>query len=280
MRPYLVAYLDQRLGEGWGELLAPSYMVMLSIAFLLGIGSIALLARQRPLQRRELFGALLWGWLGAMLGARALSALVMAAQVLTYTGEAEQFSRGMAAYGGFIGGAFFAAVRLRGKEKGAYFDVCAPALGLGTAFTRVGCYLAGCDFGRLSGEALAVRYPPASPAFMAHQEQGWLGPYANSSLAVHPTPLYECALGLLIFVISLAILLTYKGKRNGLVFAVAAALYAIGRIVVEAFRGDLDRGVFLGMSTSQLVSALVLLLVVAWVVRPMLQTDPSAAPAP
>jgi hypothetical protein len=47
------------------------------------------------------------------------------------------------------------------------------------------------------------------------------------------------------------------------VFVAAAATYAIGRIVVEVFRGDLGRGIYLGLSSGQLFSIGVLLAIAA-----------------
>jgi phosphatidylglycerol:prolipoprotein diacylglycerol transferase len=83
------------------------------------------------------------------------------------------------------------------------------------------------------------------------------------SLPVHPTQLYEAAGCLLI-----AVLLsrwTPKNKRfDGQAALIALAAYALLRSVIELVRAD-DRGVYLGVSTSQWVSAAVLVAVaIAW----------------
>lgn len=44
-----------------------------------------------------------------------------------------------------------------------------------------------------------------------------------------------------------------------MLFAAAAATYAIGRFAIEALRGDAGRGIYAGLSSGQIFSLLVLL---------------------
>jgi prolipoprotein diacylglyceryltransferase len=83
---------------------------------------------------------------------------------------------------------------------------------------------------------------------------------------VHPTQLYEAALGLLAGALS-AIPLA-RGRRDGSAFTVFLTTYAVGRFAIELLRGDQDRGHALSLSTAQWVSLVVLAaLAVAWAWR-------------
>jgi phosphatidylglycerol:prolipoprotein diacylglycerol transferase len=166
---------------------------------------------------------------------------------------------GLTAYGGFLGGALAGYLCLRGRAFWPLADAASPALGLGIAVTRLGCFLGGCDFGAVTAQPWAVRYPAGSLAFVAHAAAGWLGPYSTESLAVHPTPLYEATLGLLLGAVALWRLHRWRGPLDGRVFLGTAGGYAIGRFFIELLRGDTDRGIFWGgLSTSQLTSLAVL----------------------
>src|SRR6185295_2272611 len=67
---------------------------------------------------------------------------------------------GLVAYGGMIGG-FLASVyccRKRGIPLLQWADVSAPSVVLGTAITRIGCFLFGCDYGARSNLPWAIQF--------------------------------------------------------------------------------------------------------------------------
>src|SRR6185369_16308249 len=119
---------------------------------------------------------------------------------------------GLVAYGGFLGG-FVGSVLFchrRGISILAWADCAVPSLGLGLMITRVGCLLYGCDFGRPFDGPWAIHFPIGSPAFNQQRMQGMLVPYATQSLGVHPTQLYESALG---FALLIAMLVVRRYRR-------------------------------------------------------------------
>jgi prolipoprotein diacylglyceryltransferase len=99
--------------------------------------------------------------------------------------------------------------------------------------------------------AWGVRFPPGSLAALEHARRGFV-PHGAASLPVHPTELYEVAVGLIAAVLSAIRVL--RGRRDGRAFATFLATYAIGRFAIEFLRGDQDRGQALGLSTAQWVS--------------------------
>ena len=73
---------------------------------------------------------------------------------------------------------------------------------------------------------------------------------------VHPTQLYEASLGLLAAALS-ALVLRCR-PRDGSAFLAFLAVYGGGRFAIELWRGDESRGLYLGLSTAQYISLLIL----------------------
>ncbi|HUG52962.1 MAG TPA: prolipoprotein diacylglyceryl transferase family protein, partial [Vicinamibacteria bacterium] len=133
--------------------------------------------------------------------------------------------------------------------------------------TRTGCFLNGCDFGIPAAVPWAVRFPRdrvaagvrpgPSPAWQQHFETGAsfrgesVGAASAWSLPVHPTQIYEAALGVVLFAV---LLLVWRRKRfAGEVFLVLIIGYGLGRALIECFRGDALRGAVGPLSTSQVL---------------------------
>ncbi|MFY0605466.1 MAG: prolipoprotein diacylglyceryl transferase [Cyclobacteriaceae bacterium] len=111
---------------------------------------------------------------------------------------------------------------------------------------RMGCFLAGCCHGLPTESILGVTYTD-----LASQAEP-LG------VALHPTPLYEITMILLILIV--LIMVKRHKKFDGQLFMVYIILYAIGRSVIEVFRGDVRRGFIIEdvLSHSQFISLLVI----------------------
>lgn len=194
----------------------------------------------------------------ALVGARLLYVLDNATS-LSFFEVLQVRQGGFVAYGGFLGGALGAAwyCRRNGLLLRRFADTAAPALALGLCWTRVGCYAFGCDFGvplgsnapewlrRLGSFPRWTHGPLAyrgSPAWHQQVEQGLLSPFAEASLPVHPTELYEAVAGIALLALVLAL---WKRRRfHGQIFVALCVAYAALRFVIEALRGDAERGHF------------------------------------
>lgn len=106
-------------------------------------------------------------------------------------------------------------------------DIIVPALALGHAFGRIGCFMAGCCFGRQCSLPWAV-------TFQNEYASNLTGISLHTPL--HPTQLYESALNFLNFLVLFFIL--KKKKFDGQVFAFYIINYSIIRYFVEFYRGD------------------------------------------
>jgi phosphatidylglycerol:prolipoprotein diacylglycerol transferase len=140
------------------------------------------------------------------------------------------------------------------------FDATAPALAIAYATGRVGCFLVGDDYGLPTNAWYGIAFPNGAPPSTAGYFRS-LGvdlpaSISNSTvLAVHPTQLYEVALGLIMFAILWK--LSKRLMAPGRLFAAFMALYAVERFFIEFVRAKGDRIVW-GLSTSQVASILLL----------------------
>jgi phosphatidylglycerol---prolipoprotein diacylglyceryl transferase len=139
-------------------------------------------------------------------------------------------------------------------------DLLAPLGALGHAFGRLGCFLAGCCYGRPTSSPLGVPFPRGSLAHLEFLEAGRLaGPLAAATPPLHPTQLYEAGLLVLLYFLLLA-----EGPRkrfHGQLLVDYLLLGSAARFGIEFLRGDPDRGIgFLGpLSLPQVIALLVAL---------------------
>jgi len=151
-------------------------------------------------------------------------------------------------YGGFIL-ALGAAVIFTWKRKIpplAMADLAAPGIALGQAIAGIGCFLAGCCYGRLTNLPWGIAFSDPYTS----QNQG-----TPLHVSLHPTQLYEAGGAFIIF-----LFLMFRLSRkslSGRIVLEYLGLFSILRFAVEFFRGD-DRGFVLYglMSASQMIALL------------------------
>jgi len=160
--------------------------------------------------------------------------------------------------GGLIG-AFLAAfwyVRKRHMPPLATCDAFAPGLALGHAIGRVGCFAAGCCWGKPTAHFWGVTFTNPLARDLVGTPLG---------VALEPTQLIESAVELANFFL---LMWMFKRKKfDGQVFAAYLILYGVARYFIEFLRNDPGRGSVLGgiMSGTQLISiGLVVLGGVIW----------------
>lgn len=138
------------------------------------------------------------------------------------------------------------------------FDVAAPALSLGHLWGRLGCFMAGCCYGKPTDLPWAVSFPKRSVAYLEMLEKGILPPGAQATMPLHPTQLYE-VVGEALILAGLLVMARLK-RFHGQVAGLYLVLYAVMRFLLELTRGDQFRGGAIGFSTSQLIAVPLLLL--------------------
>ena len=236
------------------------YGTLLACSFILGWIVTMTLARRGGVSQSHAAGAFFATALSALAGARILYTLTNLSQFEDIATVLDFHGGGLVAYGGFIGGFLGAGLysRATGMSLLLWADAAAPAVALGLCITRIGCYLFGCDFGKPFGQAAPAwlravgtfprwDYPSlpigtGAPAWQRHVDQGWIDYDAVASLPVHPTQLYESAVGLVLFLCLLA--LWQRRQFPGQVLVSLAIGYGVARYVLELWRDDPERGAF------------------------------------
>jgi len=189
----------------------------------------------------------------------------------------EVWKGGLVFYGGLVAALVADYVYLRKARQHVWrvADLVAPAIVLGQAFGRIGCFLNGCCFGGVSTEGfpLAVRFPAfhneagvpvGGPAFLEHVRRYALPDNSAASLPVHPTQLYTAAC--LFMVSALLVVATPYKRRDGEVFALMCILHAATRLGIEFVRRD-TAPVLLGLNPGQLGALAVMVIGVALFLR-------------
>ena len=273
MHPILVT-----LPTPWGKLPIYSYGVMLGTSLIIAWYIIMWLgSRKDGLDREVMANCFIATAVSAIAGARILYILT---NLHEFHSAAQLFalrSGGLVAYGGFLGGLVgsWGYLKLKKVPLAPWADAVAPTLGTGLMFTRIGCYLYGCDFGKPLGpdapawlktlgtfphwnlgadaqQFVCAEAQQGSPAWVHHVKTMHLPMDAAASLPVHPTQIYESLAGLTIFGITM--LVWRRRSFRGQVILVAAMAYGLWRFLIEFVRDDPERGAAFGFSTSQLIS--------------------------
>lgn len=261
MRPHLVDWLDNFMSRPWAALIAPTWFTCVGLAGVLGVIWMLRNARRAKLDPGNAASAILWGYLAAVIAGIAIPMFIDTAGHLITRGRFSVHWSGMTSFWGYLAGflAVWWVTRRSGIELARFADLTAAPLGGSLILCRMGCFLAGCDFGKVSSGPLAMRFPSSSPAWQDHVRSGLLPPGRAESLPVHPTQLYEAGVGLAMIAVGLLISRTAWAKdRPGRTFLAVAATYGVGRIGVEMLRGDASRGLWLGLSSGQLFSVALL----------------------
>ena len=268
------------LGLGWRSgLLAEevrlplhSYGLMLALAFVVAIWLAqreAIRVGQDPQAVADLS---FWILVSALVGSRLYFILVnwndyfgSNAWLTTRAGRIPRlfalWEGGLVFYGGFIAAALTAWWYLRKKQIPflPYADTLLPSVAFGQFLGRIGCFGAGCCWGRAADPHLpwAARFPPESLAFQSLAQRPdpgrWLAPDHLHTVALHPVQLYESAGELLIFAF-LVFVLRPRKRFHGQVMAAWLMVYALLRATTETFRGDVERGVYMGLGAGQWTS--------------------------
>jgi phosphatidylglycerol:prolipoprotein diacylglycerol transferase len=225
--------------------LGPLTITGFGIAVVLGF-LIGQFVSERELARRgypdEPVGDVLIGALvGFLLGAKLYYAAVMGDWGAVFSRGGFVFWGGLA--GGVIGGTLVLVARRARLAR--VFDVAGISIAAGYAVGRTGCWAVGDDYGRPWNSPLAVAFPRGAPPSTARNlEQQFgidipAGVSPDTVIAVHPTQLYETALGLVMFFI-LWRLRDHK-HAEGWLFGLYLILAGLERFLVEFLRAKDDR---------------------------------------
>ncbi len=236
-----------------GNFAIPSYGLMIVLGILTAnLIAIPMLKRYK-LNGYDLIILEAYAFLGGFLGAKLLYFWVSRGDIdWSRILELDYFSQvmqgGFVFYGGLIGGimAVLLAGRLHRIETARYIRYLIFLIPWVHGFGRIGCFMAGCCYGRPYEGACAVVFPE--------------GAMAPAGISLFPIQLVEAVC---LLMISIVILILQLKKNISYTLEIYIISYAILRFVLEYFRYDEARGGFLMFSTSQWIS-IILVVIGVW----------------
>ena len=169
-------------------------------------------------------------------------------------------------YGGFLGALIASVIvmRIYKLEWWRTADAFAPGIIIGQAIGRLGCFSAGCCWGKPTDGICGVHFTergheltsvPIKVSDLTDLAQRGFWEQKLGSLSaplhLHPVQLYEVGAALVIFVILLV--MARKRRFYGQIVLAYAMLYAVARFIIEFWRDD-PRGGLLNLSTSQFIA--------------------------
>ncbi|MFC1567077.1 prolipoprotein diacylglyceryl transferase [bacterium] len=153
---------------------------------------------------------------------------------------------GLVFFGGLITTVIVSIIYLKKKNFKVFLigDICAPGIAIGHAIGRIGCFFAGCCYGKQTNSIFGVVFNNSYSL-------------APQGIKLHPAQLYE-------FLVLVAIFLALwfmrrKTKFYGHLFWMYICMYSFSRIILEFFRAD-HRGEFLFLSVTQFIAVLLLVI--------------------
>ena len=215
-----------------GDFSVSTFGLMLAVAFLVGSWIASIRMGEEGLEP-DSTTLLIYVMVGGIVGSK----IYFAVDVWLQTRQpfaSLLFSRdGITWYGGLIGATLLGAIgcRIHGIPVKTFADCTAVSGAVGQAIGRVGCFLVGDDYGRVTDVAWGMSFPEGAPP---------------TQEPVHPTQLYEIA-----WLLPVAALLWRRRRKSPFLFGEYVALNGIGRLVIEHWR--VNPKVALGLTEPQLI---------------------------
>jgi phosphatidylglycerol---prolipoprotein diacylglyceryl transferase len=247
-----------------------TYGLLLAISFLVGMYVMANQAKRDGLNVNRVYDLGLWVLGSALIGSKLL-------MVITEWDNYRDNLKGLFSldflrsagvfYGGFLGALIASVIvmRIYKLEWWRTADAFAPGIIIGQAIGRLGCFSAGCCWGKPTDGICGVHFSERGHELTSvpikvsdltdlAQRSFWEQKLGNLSapLHLHPVQLYEVGAAILIFI--LLLVMARKRKFYGQIVLAYAMLYAVARFIIEFWRDD-PRGGLLGLSTSQFIAA-------------------------
>lgn len=231
----------------YNEILTIGPVTIHGYGLMIGIGvMVALLMGDYRAKKKGLNGDLIYGLTVAtvILGFLAARILFIITEWSDFVKNPMAFitGSGFVVYGGIIGGilTIFGYCKWKKMDFLAYLDLMIPSVAIAQGFGRIGCFLAGCCYGKETDSILGVTFTNSH--------------YAPNHVKLLPSQLFMSAGD---FVLG-AVLLWYASKNptKGRISMLYLMLYSIGRFLVEFTRND-NRGTVGAFSTSQFIGIFV-----------------------
>jgi len=259
-----------------------SFGLMLVTAFYTCYGLLYLEMKRLKYDTEIASDIIFWSAVGGVLGAKIyylienLDRTIQDPMGMIFSGS------GLVFLGGLIGSIICVSIVLKNRNLPWYLfaDIIAPLIMIGYAIGRLGCFLVGDDYGLPSSLPWAVSFPEGLPpttisSFAAYYP--WIDTSGINSevFKVHPTQLYESAVGILLFLFLWS--RRKKNQRAGTMFFSYLLLAGIERFSIEFLRTN-EKYLFDTFSGAQMISFLMIFVGSYFLLFPILNTNVEKVP--
>lgn len=226
-----------------GPIKVHGYGLMIAIGVVLAFMIAEARAPKKKLDAERIWPLGIWCAVGGFLGAKLLYVITEFKSLFSGSLGFRDVLYGFVVYGGIIGGilAGFLYCKVKKLSFLKYFDIVMPSIALAQGFGRIGCFLAGCCYGKRTDAWYGMEFNHSV--------------YANmTGVKVIPTQLIMSAANFVHFFLLVWIAnKAFKAGKDGVVAGCYLLFYSIGRFLIEFLRDD-PRGGVGGLSTSQFIS--------------------------
>lgn len=221
------------------EITLGTYGLMAIVGFASAIGIAGLLGRKFNYSADEVVNYTLLTSVGGLAGAFTVGFILFLPQRIAH--GFFNFPPALVSWGGIIGGITTMAILWKKWHVDLFnlADLITPGFFVGLGMGRIGCFFAGCCFGRTTAHAIGVTFTdPMAPA-------------SHIAQPVLPTQLISA--GILIALGLIFIPIVLKRKIAGSCFTGMLLVYPVKRFIIEFYRAD-HRSFLFGFSDGQLFS--------------------------
>lgn len=230
-----------------GNLVLPSYSLMIVLGIMLSYGIAAIHCWKKSLSYKNVLILAGFGIGFGLIGAKVLFLIVSYKEIAwSHIFEIRYFLILLRAGYVFYGGLIFSIIAIVISAKvfkinlREYLLEFVYLIPFAHAFGRIGCFMAGCCYGRPYDGPFAVVFPEET--------------FGLAGVKLFPIQIVEA---IFLFLISFIVFIIIIKGKSCFSLSVYFVLYAILRFILEYYRYDYVRGFMFGFSTSQWISILI-----------------------
>lgn len=235
-----------------GPVELPTYGSIIFIGLCIGVLIAIFTSKKYKIEKTDIVLSTILACVGLIVGAKILYLLTVIPEIISnlnfvknHIPETIAYAfGGFVFYGGLIGALFgyWFYCKWYNIDLGKIVNIIAPIIPLVHAFGRIGCFMGGCCYGIEYHGKFAVQFP----------ENEFVTDLSN--VPRFPVQLLEALINFVLFLI--LIFIARKVRKRYSMLGLYLICYAIIRFSLEFLRGDVERGIILGVSTSQWISLL------------------------
>lgn len=233
----------------FGQFSIKTYGFFIAVGFMAGIGLALREARRLEYNPQFILDLAFYMIVGAIVGSRVFYVATHLSSYRAHPLDAlKLWQGGLTFFGGFILAVIICIVLIKRQGLSVWktFDLFAPSLAVGVFFGRIGCFFAGCCYGKPCSLPWAITFN--NPESLA-----------QLNIPLHPTQLYSAGGALVTFLI--LFMLRKRKSFDGQLALLWILLYSSFRTGIELFRGDMRGDLLLGRYPSSQAMALLLIVV-------------------